>query len=383
MMATYRRWPVEMVAGSGCRLTDSAGRSYLDFVAGIAVASVGHAHPRVTAAVTEQAARLVHVSNLYVTRPQAELAARLGALTHGMLSFFTNSGAEAVECALKLARKWGKDTAGPHKSRIIATNEGFHGRTLGALAATGQPAKQRPFAPMLAGFTHVDFGDGRALAEVMGDDVAAVLLEPIQGEAGAVVPPEGYLRAARSLCDDWKALLVLDEVQTGIARTGAWFAHQHEGVRPDVMCLAKGLGGGLPIGACLADPGVAATLTAGDHGSTFGGGPVQCAAALAVLETISSEGLVERAAVAGERLMSGLRALPHGGRVRGKGLLIGVAFEHPVAHALAGAALERGLLVNDATPHVMRLVPPLVISDDEIDEALGILEEVFGEIEAA
>ncbi|MGH2729278.1 MAG: acetylornithine transaminase [Actinomycetota bacterium] len=376
IMPTYQRWSVEFVSGSGCRVVDSAGRSYLDLVAGIAVAIIGHAHPAVTAAVADQAATLVHVSNLYATRPQTVLAERLAALTGGKLSFFCNSGAEAIECALKLARKWG----GEAKHRVIAAQGSFHGRTFGALAATGQPAKQAPFEPMLPGFDHVPYGDVDALQSALSDEVAAVLLEPIQGESGVVVPPDDYLGAVRSLCDESGALLILDEIQTGLGRTGRWFAHNHYEVDPDVMCLAKGIAGGLPMGVCLASPDVAAAFSVGDHASTFGGGPVQCAASLAVLDVIKSDRLVERAAEAGARIMKELERIAASAHVRGRGLMIGVEFDRPVARDIAAAALEHGVLVNDATASVVRLTPPLVISDDEIDESLAILEEVLGAI---
>ena len=375
-MNTYRRWDLQPVSGSGARLLDAAGRSYIDCVAGIAVASLGHAHPAVTKAITAQASRLVHVSNLYHTDPAEELAAELAALTGGMHTFLCNSGAEAVEAAIKLARKWGR-SRGRHV--IVAAEGGFHGRTLGALAATGQPAKRTAFEPLPSGFCHVPFGDAAALDSAVGDEVAAVLLEPIQGEAGVVMPPEGYLAAAQAACVRAGALLILDEVQTGVGRTGAWWAYQHAGVSPDIMCIAKGLAGGLPIGACLAAPAVAAAFEPGDHGCTFGGGPVQSGAALAVLETIASEGLLERAKAAGEVLMQGLAAIfSDDADVRGRGLLIGVALPEAKARAVAEAALERGLLVNDATPSVVRLTPPLVITDDDIQEALEILEEVAG-----
>jgi len=379
-MRTYKRWPIEIVSGSGSAVTDSDGRTYIDMVAGIAVASVGHAHPKVTEAISDQAARLVHVSNLYGTRAQLLLAERLAYLSPGMFSFFVNSGAEAIECALKLARKW----SGPDKNRVVAAAGGFHGRTFGALAATGQPAKQTPFAPMLAGFGHVPFGDPAALDAAMGADVAAVILEPIQGEAGVIVPPQDYLGAAREMCDRWGAMLILDEIQTGLGRTGRWFAHQHDGVVPDVMCLAKALAAGLPMGVCLARSDIAAAFSLGDHGTTFGGGPVQSAAALAVLDVIESEGLVERSRLVGERVASQLRAeLPAGAIVRGRGLMIGIEWPHPVAREVASVALERGVLVNDATPGVTRLTPPLVISDDEIEAAVEVLVGVAHEVAAA
>ena len=375
-MNTYRRWDLELASGSGARLFDVTGRSYIDCVAGIAVASVGHSHPALTEAINAQARKLVHVSNLYHTGPAEELAAELAALTGGMHTFLCNSGAEAIETAIKLARKWGR-SRGRH--RIVAAEGGFHGRTLGALAATGQPAKRTAFEPLPPGFSHVPFGNVAVLDDAVGDEVAAVLLEPIQGEAGVVMPPEGYLAAAKEACVRAGALLILDEVQTGVGRTGAWWAHQHEGVPPDIMCIAKGLAGGLPIGACLSTPAVAATFEPGDHGCTFGGGPVQSGAALAVLEIIASEGLLERAKAAGEVLMQGLATIfSDAAEVRGRGLLIGVELPETKARAVAEAALERGLLVNDATPNVVRLTPPLVITDGDIHEALEILEEVAG-----
>ncbi|MGH2820041.1 MAG: acetylornithine transaminase [Actinomycetota bacterium] len=384
IMATYLRWPVEFVEGHGATLTDARGRNYVDLMAGIAVASVGHAHPHVAEAVAQQASTLVHVSNLYGTRPQRELALRLQELTAGMVSFFCNSGAEAIECALKLARVWASAHKDDHAYRVVAADGSFHGRTFGALAATGQPAKQRPFAPMLEGFTHVPYGDAGALDAAVDDGVAAVLLEPIQGEAGVVVPPDDYLATARRLCDERGCLLVLDEIQTGLARTGAWFAHQHHGIVPDVMCLAKALAGGLPMGACLARPDVAQAFSAGDHASTFGGGPVQSAAAIAALEVIDKEGLVERAATLGPPMLRSLGSVfGEHGRPRGKGLLIGVELDRPLAREVAERALEGGVLVNDATKHVVRICPPLVITEEEWERALGVLEEVWGEIGAA
>jgi acetylornithine aminotransferase len=380
MMNTYRRWEVEFVEGSGATLYDAHGRSYIDLVAGIAVASVGHAHPMVAEAIAEQSARLMHVSNLYVTRPQAELSDRLAELTGGMLSFFCNSGAEAIECALKLARRWARSSRPASEAKVICAEGSFHGRTFGALAATGQTAKREPFAPMLPGFVHVPFGDTDALAAHMDDSVCAVLLEPIQGEAGIVIPPEDYLGSARGLCDRHGALLILDEIQTGLGRTGHWFAHQGYGVTPDVMCLAKALAGGLPMGACLARPEIAASFTPGDHASTFGGGPVQSAAALAVLDVVEKEGLVERARVAGARLSAGLQAVFPGREVRGPGLLIAVELGAPMSRAVAEAALAEGVLVNDPTPSVVRVTPPLVITDEEIDGALAALKNASASV---
>ncbi len=375
LMNTYKRTPVRFESGRGAVLVDSDGREYIDFLAGLAVASVGHAHPRVAASIESQAAKLVHVSNLFATGPQEELAARLGELTGGMQSFFCNSGAESIEAALKLARKHAR-VGGRDATRIVCATDGFHGRTFGALSATGQPSKQTPFAPLVEGFTHVPYGDAAALAQVMGDDVAAVLLEPIQGEAGVIIPPPDYLAAARTLCDAVGAVLILDEVQTGLGRTGAWFAWQHEGVAPDIMCLAKALAGGLPMGACLARPEVAASFAVGDHASTFGGGPVQSAAALATLDVIESEGLVYGALVAGRRLMSALGDLWPGAEVRGRGLLIAVEFSTDVAHEIVERALGAGLILNATGPETLRLAPPLVITNDELERGLAILEEV-------
>lgn len=378
MMDTYKRWPVEFVRGRGAELLTAGGERYLDLVAGIAVASVGHAHPRVANAIARQASDLIHVSNLYETVPQRMLAQRLAELTGGMRSFFCNSGAEAVEAALKLARK----AAGPGRRAIVAASGGFHGRTFGALSATGQSAKAEPFTPLVPGFTHAPFDDVAAMEAAVTEETAAVVLEPVQGEAGVIVPAPGYLAAVRDICDRAGALLILDEVQTGIGRTGAWFAYEHCGVRPDILCLAKGLGGGLPIGACLAQPQVAEAFVPGDHGSTFGGGPVQCAAALAVLDIVEEEGLLARAATIGRLLREGLSAIFGARNLRGMGALIGVALPGPLARPVAQGCFDRKVLVNDAAPDVLRLSPPLVISEDEIHSALNALEEVWHEVRA-
>ena len=381
MMSTYKRWPVTFVSGRGAVLTSSEGRDYIDMVAGIAVASIGHAHPDVASAIGAQAERLTHVSNLYRTEPQTALAERLAHLSGGMLTFFGNSGAEAIECALKLARRHATKQRGPHATKIVAAVGGFHGRTFGAMSATGQPAKRAPFEPVVPGFVHVDYGDIDALEAALGDDVAAVLLEPVQGEAGVIVPPPDYLAAVRTACDHKGIVLILDEIQTGLGRTGKWFAAQHFDVRPDVMCLAKALGGGLPIGACLAQPEVAASFEPGDHASTFGGGPVQCAAAMSTLDVIERDGLVERSARLGDDLKAALEKIVEGGaEVRGLGLMIGIEFDRPVARAIAEKAFDAGLLVNDATPTTVRLVPPLVITEGEIGRATDILKEVLDAI---
>jgi predicted acetylornithine/succinylornithine family transaminase len=377
-METYKRWPVEFVSGEGCTLVDSEGRDYLDLVGGLAVMSVGHSHPDVTKAIADQAGRLAHVSNLYVTGPQRELSERLGQLTGGFKSFFCNSGAEAIECTLKLARK------ATGKPGVIAADGGFHGRTMGALSVTGQPLKQEPFKPLLPGVTHVPYDDVSSLEEAMNDEVGAVLLEPIQGEAGVRVPSRDFLELVRKICDEAGALLCIDEIQTGLGRTGSWFAHEHSGITPDVICLAKALAGGLPIGVCLARPEIADAFQPGDHASTFGGGPIPCAAALAVLDVIEKEGLLQRAIDGGARFTEGLRSIFGTiGTVRGRGLLIGVEFEQDCARPLAQATLKRGVLANDATPTVLRLAPPLVISTDEIDRGLQALKEAWDEVSAA
>ena len=380
IMQTYVRWPVEFVRGSGAHLFDADGRRYIDMTAGIAVASVGHAHPRVASAIAQQASELIHVSNLYRTQPQERLATRLGALTGGMQTFFCNSGAESIECALKLARR---HAGRSRRHKVIAAEKSFHGRTFGALAATGQPSKQEPFDPMLPGFVHVPFGDAHALEEAFDGSTIGVLLEPIQGEGGVVSAPSGYLASARRLCDEHGALLILDEVQTGMGRTGVWFAHELFDVRPDIMCLAKGLAGGLPIGACLATPEVAGAFRAGDHASTFGGGPVQCSAALAVMDVIEDEGLLARTAVRGKQLADGLAGIFGGSAVRGVGLMLAVGLHAPVARKLCTAALEHGLLVNDVAADALRFTPPLVITQSDVDDALNILQEVANEVQAA
>lgn len=376
LMKTYQRWPVTFTHGSGAVLFDAEGAEYIDMVAGLAVTSLGHSHPAVTAAVADQAAKLTHVSNLYWTQLTAELAQRLSEATGGMKSFFCNSGAEAVECAIKLARRWAGRNTGTPTPKVIATDGSFHGRTMGALAATGQPSKRTAFEPMLPGFTHVPYGSVDAVAEAMTPDVCAVIIEPIQGEAGVIVPPSDYLEGVRQVCDEWNALLILDEVQTGIGRTGALFAFEHSGVTPDILCLAKGLANGLPIGACLATPQVAAAFVPGDHATTFGGGPVVCAAALAVLEVVGAPGFLGEVKSKGEQLRSGLEDV-FGEGVRGAGLMLAVQLDTPAARSLAETCLQKGLLINDIGPDVIRLVPPLVVTGEQIESALAILKEVW------
>ncbi|MER5610308.1 acetylornithine transaminase [Micromonospora tulbaghiae] len=369
MMDNYGTPPLALVSGSGAVVVDETGREYVDLLGGIAVNALGHAHPAVVAAVSKQVATLGHVSNLFVAEPPVALAELLLALAGrpGRV-FFANSGAEANEAAFKLSRLTGR-------RHVVATHGGFHGRTMGALALTGQPAKADPFRPLPGDVTHVPFGDADALAEAVTDDTAMLIIEPIQGENGVVVPPPGYLAAARRITAAHGALLVLDEVQTGVGRTGHWFAHQADGVEPDVITLAKGLGGGLPLGACLAFGRAADLLTPGSHGTTFGGNPVSCAAALAVVSTIAHEGLLDHVKRVGERLRRGVEALGHPlvREVRGAGLLLGIVLDQPVSAAAAAALREAGFLVNPVQPDVVRLAPPLILTAAQADAFLAAL----------
>ena len=369
MMDNYGTPPLALVRGEGAVVWDESGQSYVDLLGGIAVNALGHAHPAVVAAVSRQVATLGHVSNLYVAEPPVALAELLLALVGrpGRV-FLCNSGAEASEAAFKLSRRTGR-------THVVAAQGGFHGRTMGALALTGQPAKADPFRPLPGDVTHVPFGDVAALEAAVDDATAMVILEPIQGEQGVVVPQSGYLAAARELTTRHGALLALDEVQTGIGRTGHWFAHQAEGVEPDLVTLAKGLGGGLPIGACLAFGDAADLFGPGSHGTTFGGNPVCCAAALAVLGTIASEGLLDNVKRVGERLRRGVEALGHPlvSQVRGAGLLLGIVLNAPVSGRVAAAAREAGFLVNPIQPDVVRLAPPLVLTAEQADAFLAAL----------
>jgi acetylornithine aminotransferase len=363
MMDNFGTPRLPLVQGRGTRVWDAEGTEYLDFVGGIAVNSLGHAHPAVVRAVCEQVASLGHVSNLFIAEPTVRLAERLLQLTgrQGRV-YFSNSGAEANEAAFKIGRLTGR-------THMVAATGGFHGRTMGALALTGQPAKQRPFQPLPGDVSHVPYGDVEALRAAVTPRTALVMLEPVQGENGVIVPPPGYLRAAREITAATGTLLVLDEIQTGIGRTGRWFAAEAEGVEADVVTLAKGLGGGLPIGATLAFGAAAKLLTPGAHGSTFGGNPVVCAAALAVLDTIERAGILDHVARAGERLRRGLRTPGHPlvREVRGAGLLVGVVLDGEIAARVQQAAQDKGLLVNAVMPDVIRLAPPLTVSDREVD----------------
>jgi acetylornithine/N-succinyldiaminopimelate aminotransferase len=371
VMPTYAPPPIALVRGAGATVWDSQGREYVDLVGGIAVNVLGHAHPAVVEAVSRQIATLGHVSNLVANAPAAELAERLLELAgrDGRV-FFCNSGAEANEAAFKLARRTGRPS-------VVAAEGSFHGRTMGALALTGQPTKRAPFEPLPGGVTFVPYGDGPALRSAVGSWTAAAFLEPVLGEGGVVPAPAGYLATAREVTSRQGALLVVDEVQTGLGRTGSWFASSD--VRPDVITLAKGLGGGLPLGACLAFGDAAQLLAPGQHGSTFGGNPVSCAAALAVLETIEKEGLCERAEELGLRLRHGIEALgnPLVEQVRGAGLMLGIVLTAPVAAAVETAARNHGFLVNTVAPHVVRLLPPLVLTDAQADTFLATLPAVL------
>ncbi|MFF4911046.1 acetylornithine transaminase [Streptomyces sp. NPDC001260] len=363
MMDNFGTPRLPLVKGQGVRLWDVEGNEYLDFVGGIAVNALGHAHPAVVRAVAEQIASLGHVSNLFMAEPTVRLAERLLQLAgrEGRV-YFSNSGAEANEAAFKIGRLTGR-------THMVSAVGGFHGRTMGALALTGQGAKQRPFRPLPGRVDHVPYGDAEALRAAVTPDTALVVLEPLQGENGVVVPPAGYLRAAREITAATGTLLVLDEIQTGIGRTGHWFAAQAENVEADVVTLAKGLGGGLPIGATLAFGRAAGLLTPGAHGSTFGGNPVVCAAALAVLDTIERAGVLAHVTSVGERLRRGLTAPGHPlvREVRGAGLLWGVVLDGALAARVQQAAQDRGLLVNAVLPDVVRLAPPLIVSDREVD----------------
>ncbi|HZC90230.1 MAG TPA: acetylornithine transaminase [Mycobacterium sp.] len=380
MMNNYGVPPVALASGDGAVVTDVDGRSYLDLLGGIAVNVLGHRHPAVIDAVTRQMSTLGHTSNLYAAEPGIALAEALVGLLGCDAEarvFFCNSGTEANELAFKLSRLTGR-------TKLVAAHEAFHGRTMGSLALTGQPTKQAPFAPLPGDVTHVPYGDVDALAAAVGDDTAAVFLEPIMGESGVVVPPDGYLAAARDITAANGALLVLDEVQTGMGRTGTFFAHQHDGITPDVVTLAKGLGGGLPIGACLAVGPAAQLLTPGLHGSTFGGNPICAAAALAVLGVLADHDLVRQAGVLGKTLRHGIESVGHPlvDHVRGRGLLCGVVLSTAAAKGVETAARNAGFLVNAAAPDVIRLAPPLIITEHHIDTFVtalpGILDSAEG-----
>jgi len=375
LMQTGRRMPVTFVRGRGCLVYDEGGREYLDLVAGIAVNLLGHAHPDVVAAITRQSAQLIHTSNLYFTQPQVELARRLVELSFPSRVFFCNSGAEANEAAIKLVRKWGaRNRDGAFE--IITTAGSFHGRTLATVTAGGQAKYSDPFKPLPGGFVHVPYNDPQAIEDATTDRTVAVMLEPVMGEIGVVPAVPGYLEHVRQWCDRRDLLLILDEVQTGLGRTGRWFAHQHARITPDVMTLAKGLGGGVPIGACLANPR-ADVFEPGDHGSTFGGNPLACAVAATVLQVIERDGLVGHAAEMGDLLGASLRDLGTKD-VRGVGLMQAIEFEEARAKPFQQACLDSGLVVNAVDDHSVRLVPPLIVTADQIDRAHLLMRRAAG-----
>ncbi len=375
----YARYPVAFVRGQGCRLWNAEGKAYLDLFAGLAVNNLGHCHPAIVQAVQQQTATLMHVSNLYHTEPAARLVDLLCRHSFADRVFLSNSGAEANEAAMKMARRFGSTRRGG-RYEIIAAQGSFHGRTFATVTATGQEKHRVGFDPLLPGIRLVSYDDVDALAAAVGDATVAVLLEPVQGEGGVVIPKPDYFRRVRDLCDERGLLLILDEVQVGVGRTGALFAYQHTDITPDILTLAKALGGGLPIGATLAREDIAATMSRGAHGSTFGGNPVACAAAVRVLEVLLGDGVLENAARIGTYLSERLRALaarfPMVRDVRGQGLILGMELDRP-ARPIVEACLEDGLLINVTADRVLRFVPPLIISRDEIDEACTILERVL------
>ncbi len=382
MMRNYGTPPLALVRGAGCTVWDADGAAYLDLLGGIAVSSLGHAHPAVVEAVCRQVARLAHTSNLYVNEPAVALAERLVSLVGAPARvFLANDGTGANEAAIKVALRH----AGPGRTRFVAAERSFHGRTMGALALTGKAAIRDPFGPLPLDVTFVPYGDAAALAAAVDDRTAAVFLEPTLGEAGVVPPPAGYLTAARAACDARGALLVLDEVQGGVGRTGRWLAHQHDGISPDVVTLAKGLGAGLPVGACIATGAAADALVKGDHGSTFAGNPVSCAAALAVLDTIEADGLLEHVSTLGAGWAAALAAVGHPllAGVRGRGLWLALELAEPVAGAVEAAAREQGFLVNAPAPEVIRLAPPLVLTGDDADRFVEALPKVLDAAAAA
>jgi len=374
MMTNYGTPSRTFVSAKACVLKDDQGKSYLDFLAGIATNALGHAHPAVIKAVTKQISTLAHVSNFFAHPQGLLLASRLQKMTgdHDARVFFCNSGAEANEAALKISRRTGR-------SRIVAAQGSFHGRTMGALSMTGQPSKREPFTPLLKGVTHVPYGDLSAMSRAVTKKTAMVIVEPIMGEAGVVTPEDGYLNGLREICDQVGALLVFDCVQTGIGRTGQWFGFEHEDVQPDVITLAKGLGGGLPLGATIAYGKAAQLLQTGDHGTTFGGNPVACAAANAVLDVIESKKLMQSAKVFEKKIKKSLSTTPGVSEVRGRGLLLGIELNRPIAKKIAIAMLEAGVVVNAANDQTIRIAPPLIVTMPQIEKFIATFKKVMKE----
>ncbi len=386
VMPTYRRYPTLFVRGSGARLYDEQGNAYLDFLAGIAVCALGHCHPRMVRRLQQQAETLIHTSGLLLTEPVARLAQKLCTISGMERAFFCNSGAEACETTIKIIRKHANAVKQTPDYEILVLGGSFHGRTMGAVSATAQPKYQEPFKPLLPGFRVLPRNDISALEDAFSERTAGILMEPIQGESGIHPLSEEYLRTARALCDRYNALMAVDEVQSGIGRTGQWFAYQHTDVLPDLVAVAKGLGGGIPIGACLARGHAATLLQLGEHGSTFGGNPLAAATALEVLETIEDEDLLSHVVRMGDFLRTQLAQLQTEGapiaEIRGKGLMLGVQLTQPIARTVAQKAFEKRLIINAIGDWVLRLVPPLIITEDDVQESVQILHSVFKEVSA-
>ena len=382
MFQTYRRAPLTLVRGDGCRVWDEQDKEYLDFVGGIAVCALGHSSPVISAAICEQSKKLVHVSNLYYTQPQAELAQLLIENSFAERVFFSNSGAEANEAAIKLARHYSKDHYGPNRHVILTMENSFHGRTMATLSATGQERIRKGFEPLLEGFRYVPFNDLHALKAAVDESVCAVLLEPIQGEGGIVVPDSDYLRGVRQICDAHNLLLIVDEIQVGMGRTGKLFAYQHFGITPDIMTLAKALGNGLPIGAMLAKEDLKDSLGAGMHATTFGGSPLIASGALALVKSLLNDGWIDHARDMGNYFKKGLldlqRQYSRIQEVRGLGLILGLLVEGEGSE-IVNACMDKGFLINCVQERILRFVPPLIVSENEIDRLLNCLDEIFAE----
>ncbi len=382
LMPTYNRFPIALIKGKGSKLWDANGKEYLDFTAGLAVCSLGHCHPVVVEAICRQAKELIHVSNLFYIQPQAKLAALIGQIFKGARVFFCNSGAEANEAALKLARKYAKVNGHPERYEVITALKSFHGRTLATLAATGQPKHRQGFEPLPAGFTHVPFNDLKALKEAINEQTCAIMLEPIQGEGGIYPAAKDYLAGVRELCHRHKLALIFDEVQCGLGRTGKFLAFQHYGVTPDIFTLAKGLGSGFPIGAMVAKEEFALAFQPGNHASTFGGNPLACAVGLAVLEYMLNHGLIEQVSLTGDYFKEQLTFLaqrfPFIREVRGMGLMLAIELnQNQNGPEIVRRCMEQGLLINGIGSHILRFLPPLIVTRPEIDWAINIISQVF------
>jgi len=382
MFQTYKRAPLTLVRGDGCRVWDEQDKEYLDFVGGIAVCALGHSSPVISAAICEQSKKLIHVSNLYYTQPQTELAQLLIENSFAERVFFSNSGAEANEAAIKLARHYSKDHYGPNRHVILTMENSFHGRTMATLSATGQEKIRKGFEPLLEGFRYVPFNDLQALKAAVDESVCAVLLEPIQGEGGIVVPDSDYLRGVRQICDAHNLLLIVDEIQVGMGRTGKLFAYQHFGITPDIMTLAKALGNGLPIGAMLAREDLKDSLSAGTHATTFGGSPLIASGALALVKSLLNDGWIDHAKDMGNYFKKGLldlqRQYSRIQEVRGLGLILGLLVEGEGSE-IVNACMDKGFLINCVQERILRFVPPLIVSENEIDRLLNCLDEIFAE----